>query len=170
MKTATNVTNQSMCDSRRTDPQQARTILMRMNNTEMARILARSLAVLSLTLGIAGLVIGPLVEKEWLVTHNLFSPMTTVAYALVGALIAVRQPRNTIGWIFSAVGVFAGLISLLSDDNYLGLCLWSGAVISCIQIARWLSLWDWMPTTMLPMSFVLLLFPDGRLPSPRWRP
>jgi signal transduction histidine kinase len=140
-----------------------------MNTPTTARILARSLAALSLTLGIAGLVIGPLVGKEWLVTHMLFSPITTVAYALVGALIAVRQPRNPIGWIFSAVGVFAGLTSLLSDNNYLGLCLWSGAATPCIQIARWLSLWDWMPTTMLPMSFVLLLFPDGRLPSPRWR-
>jgi len=116
------------------------------------------------------LVIGPLVAREWLVTHLLFSPLTTVAYALVGGLIAVRQPRNPLGWIFSAVGVFAGLTSLLGDRNYLGLCLWSGAVAPCIQIAQWLSLWVWMPTTMLPMSFVLLLFPDGRLPSRRWRP
>jgi len=141
-----------------------------MRKPGLARWLARSLAILSLTLGIAGLVIGPLVAREWLVTHLLFSPLTTVAYALVGGLIAVRQPRNPLGWIFSAVGLFAGLISLVGDDNYLGLCLWSGAVAPCIQIAQWLSLWVWMPTTMLPMSFVLLLFPDGRLPSRRWRP
>jgi hypothetical protein len=135
-----------------------------------ALLLARSLAALSLTLGIAGLVIGPLGAGEWLVMHLVFSPLPTVAYALVGALIAVRRPRNPIGWIFSAVGVFAGLISLLGDDNYLGFCLWSGAAASCIQTARWLSLWVWMPVTLLPMSFVLLLFPDGRLPSPRWWP
>jgi signal transduction histidine kinase len=141
-----------------------------MNTATTARILARSLAALSLTLGIAGLVVGPLIGEQSLVTHLVFSPITTIAYALVGALIAVRQPRNPIGWIFSAVSVFAGLTSLVSDENYLGLCLWSGAAAPCIQIARWLGLWVWMPTTMLPMSFVLLLFPNGRLPSPRWQP
>jgi signal transduction histidine kinase len=141
-----------------------------MHTPTAARILARSLAALSLALGIAGLLIVPLVGQEGLVTHLVFSPITTVAYALVGALIAVRQPRNPIGWIFSAVGVFAGLTSLVSDDNYLGLCLWSETAAPCNQIARWLSLWVWMPTTMLPMSFVLLLFPNGRLPSPRWWP
>jgi signal transduction histidine kinase len=135
-----------------------------------ARILAQSLAALALTLGVAGLLIGPLVGTAGAVTHMFFSPITTIAYALVGTLIATRQPRNPIGWIFSAVGVFAGLTTLLSDDNQLGLCQWIGAGETCVAIARWISLWDWMPTTMLPMSFVLLLFPDGRLPSPRWRP
>src|SRR6266545_5735824 len=146
-----------------------------MKKHAFARRLAWSIAALSLTLAIAGLGLNILARVQghgegWLGVHILFGPTTAVAYALVGALIAVRQPRNPIGWIFSAVGVFAGLTSLLGDDNYLGLCLWSGAATPCIQIARWLSLWDWMPTTMLPISFVLLLFPDGRLPSPRWRP
>jgi hypothetical protein len=37
------------------------------------------------------------------------------------------------------------------------------------DIARWLDLWDWIPVTFLPLTFVFLLFPDGRLPAPRWR-
>ncbi len=168
MKITASARNESRCEVANWPI--ARADDMHMRKPGLARWLARSLAILSLTLGIAGLVIGPLVAREWLVTHLLFSPLTTVAYALVGGLIAVRQPRNPLGWIFSAVGVFAGLTSLLGDRNYLGLCLWSGAVAPCIQIAQWLSLWVWMPTTMLPMSFVLLLFPDGRLPSRRWRP
>ena len=39
-----------------------------------------------------------------------------------------------------------------------------------IEIAQWLSLWIWIPTTILPLTFLLLLFPNGRLPSARWRP
>ena len=144
--------------------------MVSMNKTDMARPLAWILAALSLALALAGLAAAWRTGEEWQATYLLFGPVTAIAYALVGALVAARQPRNPIGWIFSAVGVFAGLTSLLGDRNYLGLCLWSGAGAPCIQIAQWLSLWVWMPTAMLPMSFVLLLFPDGRLPSRRWRP
>lgn len=60
------------------------------------------------------------------------------------------------------MGVFAGLTSLYSS-NYSGLCLWSGAALPCIAIVYWLSLWVYLPTTILPLTFVLLLFPDSRL-------
>ncbi len=132
MKITASARNESRCEVANWPI--ARADDMHMRKPGLARWLARSLAILSLTLGIAGLVIGPLVAREWLVTHLLFSPLTTVAYALVGGLIAVRQPRNPLGWIFSAVGLFAGLISLVGDDNYLGLCLCSGAVAPCIQL------------------------------------
>ena len=143
-----------------------------MNTATTARNLAWSIGALSLALTIAGLGLNILARVQghgegWLGVHILFGPATAVTYTLVGALVATRQPRNPIGWIFCAVGLFAGLTSLVSDNNYLGLCLWSGAAAPCIQIARWLGLWVWMPTTMLPMSLVLLLFPNGRLPSPR---
>jgi len=140
-----------------------------MKKIDLARPLAWFLAALSVVSTLAGLAASWRAGEDWLATHLLFGPVTAITYALVGALVAARQPRNPIGWIFSVVGVFAGLTSLASDGNYLGLCLWSGAFVPCADIARWLALWVWMPTTMLPMSFVLLLFPNGRLPSPRWR-
>jgi signal transduction histidine kinase len=143
---------------------------MRMNKTNTARNLAWTLAALSLLLTLAGLAVSWRAGAEWVYTHLLFAPITAVAYALVGALIAARQPRNPIGWIFSAIGLSAGLTSLVSDDDYLRLCLWSGAAAPCIDVTRWVALWAWMPTAILPLSFVLLLFPDGHLPSPRWRP
>jgi signal transduction histidine kinase len=143
---------------------------MPMKKTNTARTLAWLLAALSLLLTLASLAVSWRPGAEWVYTHLLFAPITAVAYALVGALIAARQPRNPIGWIFSAIGLSAGLTSLVSDDNYLRLCLWSGAAAPCIDITRWVALWAWMPTAILPLSFVLLLFPDGHLPSPRWRP
>ena len=112
-----------------------------MKKIDVARPLAWSLAALSLTLAVAGLVLSLRVGQQWLEVHELFAPVTALTYALVGALVAARHPRNPIGWVFSTVGVFAGLTSLSS--NYTGLCLWSGAGLPCIAIGRWLSLWSW---------------------------
>jgi two-component system, NarL family, sensor kinase len=139
----------------------------RLMKNNIARVLAWSLAAFSLALTLAGLALSWCVGEYWQVTHLLFGSLTAVAYSLMGVLVTARQPRNPIGWIFSAVGVFAGLTLFSSYYKEIGL-LDSG--LPGIDIARWLSLWSWMPTTMLPMSFMLLLFPDGHLPSRRWRP
>jgi signal transduction histidine kinase len=141
---------------------------MRMNTTTIAKLLARLLTALALILGFAAVIISPLSGEQRLALYLLFGPTTTVAYALIGALIAGRQPRNPIGWIFSAVGVFAALTTLSSAADQL--CVWNRVGLPCIGVARWVSLWAWMPTTMLPLTFVLMLFPDGHLPSRRWRP
>ena len=139
-----------------------------MVKTATARPLAWSVAALSLTLTVAALAISWRAGEPWLPTHLLFGPGTAITYALVGALVASRHPRNRIGWIFSAEGVLVGLTELASSYSAAGQ---SGqAVLPDIPIARWLSLWIWIPTTVLPLTFLLLLFPDGRLPSARWRP
>ena len=137
--------------------------------TKNAPILAWSVAALSVVLALAGVAASWRAGNQWLVTHLLFGPSTAVAYALVGALIASRQPRNPIGWIFSVVGVFAALTVLVGGNSYLWSCSLTGMAAPCTDVARWLGLWAWMPTTLLPMSFVLLLFPNGHLPSARWR-
>jgi hypothetical protein len=45
-------------------------------------------------------------------SHQALTPFLTIAFTLVGALIASRVPRNIIGWIFLAVGVFYTLSSV----------------------------------------------------------
>jgi signal transduction histidine kinase len=139
-----------------------------MNKTVVARPLAWSIAALSLTLTVGGLALRWRAGPQWLVTPLLFGPATTITYALVGALVASRQPRNPIGWIFSTEGVLYGLVILATSYSMAGQ---SGeANLPGIEIAQWLSLWIWIPATMLPLTFLLLLFPDGRLPSAHWRP
>jgi hypothetical protein len=138
-----------------------------MKKIDVARPLAWSLAALSLLLTLAGLAASWHAGEEWRATHLLFGPVAAITYAVVGALIAARQPRNPIGWIFSAEGVSAGLTICSSYYQMLG--LWSIGPLPVIDIARWLAIWIWMPATILPLTFLLLLFPDGHLPSPRWR-
>src|SRR5262249_38417637 len=45
-----------------------------------------------------------------------------------------------------------------------------GAPLPGAIVAQWLNGWVWLPNVLLPITFLLLLFPDGQLPSSRWRP
>jgi len=147
--------------------------MVSMNKTDFARPLAWSIATLSVTLTVASIVISLVAmvqsdSRQWLPLHLWFSPPSTVTFALVGALVASRQPRNPIGWICSTVAVLTGLT--LFTFSYRTAGKWGSVALPGMDFARWLDLWVWIPATILPLTFILLLFPDGRLPSPRWRP
>jgi len=99
----------------------------------------------------------------------VFSLATLLTFSLVGAIIASRHPRNTIGWIFCSVGLVAGLNALAWGYAVFWFSGGSGSR-SLAETAAWFSSWSWTLEVVVPTTFLLLLFPDGRLPSPRWRP
>jgi hypothetical protein len=88
-------------------------------------------------------------------------------FATVGALIAARR-ANTVGWLLLGLGFIAALHAFSMayaerDDLIDPASLPAGSLIGP------LSGWLW-PLNYFLLALVLLLFPDGRLPSPRWRP
>jgi signal transduction histidine kinase len=139
-----------------------------MSKRALIQSIAWLMVALALILTFAGLVARWRVGAPWLETHLVFAPVMALAYALIGALVSVRQPRNPIGWMFVVVGVLAGL-TLFAAGNRSPIPLGSDSALA-VKLGHWLSLWVWIPTTSLPLTFVLLLFPDGRLPSTRWWP
>jgi hypothetical protein len=92
-----------------------------------------------------------------------------LAFPLVGALIASRRPTNAIGWICLAVGLLWMLNIISGGYGIYGLLASPGSVPFPVAIG---SQGEWMgPATVgLLGTFLILLFPDGRLPSGRWRP
>jgi hypothetical protein len=93
---------------------------------------------------------------------------TVLTFTVVGAIVASRHPRNPIGWIFCTVGLVTGLDAL--THGYTEFWLASGrGPRSFGETAAWFGTWAWIVETVA-LTFLLLLFPDGRLPSPRWRP
>ena len=91
-----------------------------------------------------------------------------LAFPMVGALIASRRPNNPIGWICLAVGFLFLLLGVSEYYSIYGVAK-PGSVAFPIGVA-WLGNWLWMPAVGLFATYLFMLFPDGRLPSRRWRP
>jgi hypothetical protein len=91
-----------------------------------------------------------------------------LAFAVVGALVATRQPRNPVGWQLLAVGMF--MTANLAGESYARYALVSapGALPGGLYGA-WLG-WTYAPIVATLAIFLPLYFPTGRLLSPRWRP
>jgi hypothetical protein len=84
------------------------------------------------------------------------------SYLTVGALVASRRPRNAVGWLLCAVGL-ATAVETFTDEyaSYAEAMGLAGAEAAAF-------LYGVNPGVLLAI-FVPLLFPDGRLPSRRWR-
>ena len=99
---------------------------------------------------------------------GVFEQVVSVSPAVVGFVLASRRPGNRIGWLLLTAGLGLGLRAFAHQYGLHALVAapgsWPGG-----RAAAWLSNWVWViPIAML--AFVLLLFPDGRLRSRRWRP
>jgi hypothetical protein len=101
--------------------------------------------------------------RDDFVPHVLLVP----GYATVGAVIAARQ-RNRIGWLFLAFGLLAALLSFGNTYFMRGAIVTPGS-LPAARVAVWAGTVLW-PSGFLFLALLLLLFPNGRLPSPRWRP
>jgi signal transduction histidine kinase len=91
----------------------------------------------------------------------------SLAFAVMGVLIARRDPRNPVGWILLAVGFF---LMLLGDAQLYALLIYRAGHTSLPlgPVAAWLGSTLWGPAlSLLPVG--VLLFPDGHVRSQRWK-
>jgi signal transduction histidine kinase len=133
-----------------------------------ATILAWSLWLLSTMGGVAFVVIEAFGTASRSFSETFFGAgqeaFGAIAFSTVGLLLVARQYRNAIGWLFLAIGLsysISAVGSAMTDTLAVRSAGW--------QWGSWLNTWSWVPGWFGMVTFLLMLFPDGGLPSPRWR-
>ncbi|HEU5440238.1 MAG TPA: hypothetical protein VFU88_13190 [Ktedonobacterales bacterium] len=94
--------------------------------------------------------------------------LSFLAYPTIGALIVSRRPQNTVGWIFCAIGLGTGMTAFSGGFVQHAIATGTDAqlatgLVDAIGNGMWI-------VNLGLGSLLLFLFPDGRLPSRRWRP
>ena len=107
-------------------------------------------------------------DPDFAVWDQLFERVIGGAFPTVGAVIVAHQPRNRIGWLCCTVGLLVGPAFFAQDYAWYSLVHRPGSLPGGLAMA-WLSQWPLLVAFALTVTFLLLLFPDGRLVSPRWR-
>jgi len=94
--------------------------------------------------------------------------IASLAFAIIGALVVSRVPGNSVGWIFCLIGFLVGIGTF--SYEYADRALYgSPGSLPAGEAAAWLQNLG-LPPAFALLALVLLLFPDGRLPSRAWLP
>jgi hypothetical protein len=131
-----------------------------MNEVSLRRI-AIALYVLVISMGPVGFFL------QGGVTFDDVFGLPFAGFATVGLVVALRQPRNPVGWVFLLVGL-APTVGFFTSAYAVRSTLTEGGLPGALYV-EWVSSWAWFPGVGALVTFALLLFPDGRLPSRRWR-
>ncbi len=97
----------------------------------------------------------------------LESSIIPLSFSIIGAIIASRLPANPLGWLFCAAGAISAVTHLSAEYAIYALVAQPNSLPAGEALA-WLTSWLWI-TWVGCIALSLLLFPNGRLPSRRWR-
>jgi signal transduction histidine kinase len=122
------------------------------------------LVVLELAVGIIlEILLAQETDKAGITLGDIGFLLSFILFPFIGVLLASRRPGNALGWLMLVIGIFA-FEPISSYGEY---ALATGRPGGALGVA--ISSWTWIPCVGLAGTFLLLLFPDGHLPSPRWR-
>jgi hypothetical protein len=139
-------------------------------NTPAAARLAWSLWGLVIVLAVASFILRNWIAPEsqhqgtWhledILWWSVLIPALVPAYATVGALVVARRPGNPVGWLCLALGALVALedVAWQIPSQY---------ATPALETA--LGLVQALVFPPLPFMLLLLVFPDGQLPSRRWQ-
>ncbi len=88
--------------------------------------------------------------------------LMALAFAVAGLLVASRSPGNAIGWLLCSAAVVSAFTEVAEGYG-------RHVTFAAAETAQWFASWSWVVGGGQD-ALVILLFPTGRLASPRWRP
>ena len=95
-----------------------------------------------------------------------FAGLVYPPYAGIGALLAIRRPRNPIGWLL--IGLSWTFLNAYAPLGGTIAALQAGTASPVEMLLAWLSVW--VPTTgFVLLVSIMIIFPAGDLPTGRWR-
>ena len=103
------------------------------------------------------------------VTVAAFQAVVLMTMAIIGSVVAARQPRNVVGWILCVIPLSLGVL-ILATHLYWSLRFHDIGSAHTVAVVGWLGSWTWVPVMIPTVTFFPLLFPTGRALTPRWRP
>ena len=96
-----------------------------------------------------------------------FTALFAVTFGTLGALIVAAR-RSLIGWLLLIGGLMSGIQCFAEEYAVYGVVAKPGSLPAAAYFG-WINSWIWVFIVAMVGVFVPLLFPNGRLVSPRWR-
>ncbi len=152
---------------------------MTLTDAQLIRI-GRTIAAGAMLLAVGGLIFA-IVIGRWQSAVNAITPVNATVGIGFGALawaVLPKQPRNRSVWAYTVAAFFGGLYSTALVPLVLAIparveatagdlipaeLAWQAAIAAGVLSTAWI------PSFLLPLTIGLLLFPNGQVPSPRWR-
>jgi hypothetical protein len=131
---------------------------------------ARTVWVATVLLCIASVILSVIAWNDFAPDDLVFNSLgifSSLLYATIGLLITLRA-RNVIGWILMFAGLALAFVAFGTTYVAVGLLTSPGSLPAPREVAAVTQVL-WVPT-MVSLAVMVLLFPTGSLPSPRWRP
>jgi signal transduction histidine kinase len=138
------------------------------------RRVAQSATVLSLTMALVGLgmVVASFIANGGTVNlapHLYIHFFIALVFSVFALVILNRHPQHTVGWLIMVVGCTASLQFLINGYIALDEDVLIGNPDIALNLAILLDNIVWWPIEVLPVTLILLYFPDGKLLAPPWR-